>query len=232
MSNPAAKIVVLSTRAIFRDCLVCFLERQGFADVVGVPTLAALSGDRGNAAPEVLFIDLGEESDDARETVHAVRGWWPDATVVALGTPLQLGAHAREVDGCIEFCTARAHDIATMAAAIERPHQGRLLFAPSAEVARQQEKWGLLTGREREVLDVLTSGADNLKIAETLGISERTVKAHLTRLFEKLGTENRTELALLASHAGLHYPKSHDSLLGVKTLQSRDRRGGGDLQVV
>jgi two-component system, NarL family, nitrate/nitrite response regulator NarL len=51
------------------------------------------------------------------------------------------------------------------------------------------------------------TGADNLKVAAVLGVSERTIKAHITHLFKKLGTENRTELALLAYSAGFHDSK-------------------------
>jgi DNA-binding NarL/FixJ family response regulator len=76
----------------------------------------------------------------------------------------------------------------------------------SPEVERERRRWDALTAREREVLDLLVSGADNLKIAAMLGVSERAVKGHITNLFVKFGVENRTELALLACHAGLHCP--------------------------
>ena len=55
---------------------------------------------------------------------------------------------------------------------------------------------------------MLARGGDNLKMAAMLGISERAVKAHITSLFAKLGVENRTELAVLACHAGLHCPSA------------------------
>jgi two-component system nitrate/nitrite response regulator NarL len=210
MSNQRVKIVVLSDRAIFRDCLVCFLERQGFDQVVGVAGLQSLWRRSPRAAPNLVLVDLDDKSRDPRETVHRIRGRWPEATVVALGTPLQLAAQGREANGCIEFCRADAHDVAAAARAVEHPHRGRPVFAPSPAIERQRLKWGAVTDREREVLDVLACGSDNLKIAAILGISERTVKAHITHLFEKLGVENRTELALLACDAGMHCPKNHN----------------------
>ncbi len=63
-----------------------------------------------------------------------------------------------------------------------------------------------LTQREREVLQYVSGGADNLKIAAHLQIAERTVKSHVTQLYRKLGAENRTQLALRACHLGVRPP--------------------------
>ena len=61
----------------------------------------------------------------------------------------------------------------------------------------------MLSARERQVLTYLSAGADNLKISICLKISERTVKAHVSSLYRKLGQENRTQLALLARQLGV-----------------------------
>ena len=65
-----------------------------------------------------------------------------------------------------------------------------------------------LTAREREVLGFIASGADNLKIAVCLGITERTVKAHITSIYRKLDVENRTQMAMLACQLGVERPAS------------------------
>ncbi len=58
-----------------------------------------------------------------------------------------------------------------------------------------------LTVREKEIAAVLAEGASNKIIARKLDITERTVKAHLTSIFEKTGTKDRLELALLVQGA-------------------------------
>ena len=202
-------IFVLSDRAIFRDCLVCFLQRQGFRDVVGAAHLAGFwRRPSGRRDPDLVLLDLRQEAADPRTLLQRTRRRWPAATVVAIGTPLELAAHAREAHGYVELPDARARDIVAIAQAIERPHRGPIRFPASPAVERERRRWNALTAREREVLDLLVSGADNLKIAAMLGVSERAVKAHLTSLFERFGVENRTELALLACQAGLHCPPS------------------------
>lgn len=66
-----------------------------------------------------------------------------------------------------------------------------------------------LTAREREVLSYVSVGADNLKIASHLEITERTVRAHIGNLYAKLGSENRTQLALLARQLGIGSPPGY-----------------------
>ena len=74
--------------------------------------------------------------------------------------------------------------------------------SPNEQVLRS------LTRREREVLAYLAGGADNLKIAACLTIAERTVKCHVTQLYRKLGSENRTQLALRAHQLGVRPPRA------------------------
>jgi two-component system, NarL family, nitrate/nitrite response regulator NarL len=60
-----------------------------------------------------------------------------------------------------------------------------------------------LTPREREVLALVAAGCANKEIARQCAVSEETVKHHLTRIFDKVGASNRTELAMLAARNGL-----------------------------
>jgi DNA-binding NarL/FixJ family response regulator len=137
----------------------------------------------------------------------AVREAWPAATVVAVGTPLQLAAVASEADGWLEEAPApRGRRLRAIAAAVARPHEGRLRFPMPAEVRKQLPTWRSLTPRERQVLGLLGCGVANDDLAGALGVSARAVKAHVTRLLEKFGVERRGQLSLIACHAGLRRP--------------------------
>ena len=63
-----------------------------------------------------------------------------------------------------------------------------------------------LTDREREVLVLLASGMANKQIARRLGISEKTVKTHLTNVFQRIGVRDRTQAALWAERHGVLRP--------------------------
>ena len=100
-----------------------------------------------------------------------------------------------------------------LARAIRAAHAGQAIIAPSAAarlvraiadgsraVLGEPER---LTRREREVLELIVRGRSNKMIAFELGISEKTVKAHVGHLLAKLGVTDRTQAALLAVREGL-----------------------------
>jgi DNA-binding NarL/FixJ family response regulator len=73
----------------------------------------------------------------------------------------------------------------------------------SAQTAPPPRRTYGLTARELEVVNLITEGCTNKDIAKTFGISEETVKRHLTNIFNKLGVGNRLELALFALNHNL-----------------------------
>ncbi len=73
----------------------------------------------------------------------------------------------------------------------------------TAQTAPPPRKTFGLTARELEVVNLITEGCTNKDIAKTFGISEETVKRHLTNIFNKLGVGNRLELALFALNHNL-----------------------------
>jgi DNA-binding NarL/FixJ family response regulator len=80
--------------------------------------------------------------------------------------------------------------------AIRRAAAGDAVLTPSVatKLVRQQHtsRPEPLSARERQVLDLVATGATNRRIAETLAVSEATVKTYLTRIFTKLEVDDRT----------------------------------------
>jgi DNA-binding NarL/FixJ family response regulator len=88
-------------------------------------------------------------------------------------------------------------------AAIRAAHDGGAPLDPTAarvllDAQRAQQPARNLSRRETEVLGLVATGLANKQIARRLGISERTVKAHLTAVFQQLGVTDRTQAALWA----------------------------------
>ena len=78
------------------------------------------------------------------------------------------------------------------------------LDAPAAHTATHRTlPLDDLTPRERAVLEGIAEGLDNSEIAGSLGLSEKTVRNHITRVFDKIGVEHRYEAIVRARDAGL-----------------------------
>jgi DNA-binding NarL/FixJ family response regulator len=78
--------------------------------------------------------------------------------------------------------------------------------APRRRAADQpvlSEELAMLTTREREILDLVASGASNQEIAGQLFISEKTVRNHLTAIFDKIGVTSRSQAIVYARDRGL-----------------------------
>jgi DNA-binding NarL/FixJ family response regulator len=76
------------------------------------------------------------------------------------------------------------------------------LSEPSAN-GHHQNRLTMLTGRERQLLQLLGEGLSNREIAERLRLEVKTVKNYVSRLLAKLDLANRTQAAILAHEAGL-----------------------------
>lgn len=88
--------------------------------------------------------------------------------------------------------------------AFERFFEELHAFVPTGDAHR--EGFPELTAREAEVLERIAQGLDNAQIAAHLGLSEKTVRNNITRIFDKLGVENRSQAIVLAREKGFGKP--------------------------
>lgn len=85
-----------------------------------------------------------------------------------------------------------------MVSASRRPNR-----APGRPLSRRRDPaFDALSPRERETLALLANGLSNAEIAERLGISEKTVRNHLSRVFDKLGVWSRAQAIVFARERG------------------------------
>lgn len=169
--------------------------------------------------PDILLLDLAMPNmpgmDALRELTSDVT---QTRTIVLTGLiekrqileALQLGAR-----GVVLKDAAAEHLAACIRAVMQgqywlegRPVQNlvQVLRELTAQTAPPPRKTYGLTTRELEVVTLITEGCTNKDIATAFGISEETVKRHLTNIFNKLGVGNRLELALFALNHSLLPP--------------------------
>ena len=217
MSAPI-RVAVADDHPVVRDGLVAMLETQPDFAVVGqagtgADALALVDAER----PDVLLLDLempgldgvgvlrrlGERGARTRAIVFTV--FDTDERIIAAVEAgaagyLLKGAPRAEVFAAVRAVAAGGSLLAPAAAsAVLRRVRGGANPAPGTAPGTAPA----LTPRERAVLEHLARGLGNKQIAAALGISERTVKFHVSALFTKLGASNRTEAVRRAAQAGL-----------------------------
>jgi non-specific serine/threonine protein kinase len=83
------------------------------------------------------------------------------------------------------------------------------LSEPKTESApSEKEKFGGLTGREREVAALIAQGKSNREIAEAMTVGVKTIETYVTRILNKLGFDSRVQIATWAIEKGIHKMES------------------------
>jgi DNA-binding NarL/FixJ family response regulator len=161
--------------------------------------------------PDVLLLDLAMPNVAGMDALREMTaGNLETRTIVLTGLidkrqvleALQLGARGVVLkDAVVEHLSACIRAVMQGQYWLEgRPVQNlvQVLRDLAVQTASPPRKTFGLTARELEVVTLITEGCTNKDIAKTFGISEETVKRHLTNIFNKLGVGNRLELALFA----------------------------------
>jgi DNA-binding NarL/FixJ family response regulator len=182
-----------------------------FADVELVGTAAG--GEEAVAMcreelPDVLLLDLSMPGVDGIAVTKRLAEGAPDTRVIVFTSFSDRDRIVEALDaGAIGYLLKDAEPN-EIESAIRAAARGEAPLAPKAAAAlladRSARSTGEieLTGREREVLQLVVDGMANKQIARRLGISEKTVKGHLTNLFQRIGVTDRTQAALWAERTG------------------------------
>lgn len=160
--------------------------------------------------PDVVLLDLSMPDLDGIGVTRRLADVSPDSRVVLFTSFSDREGIVAALDaGAIGYLLKDAEPD-ELHAAIRAAARGEAPLAPKAAAvllsARSERTTAgdvELTPRERDVLELVIAGHPNKQIARKLGISEKTVKGHLTNVFQRIGVSDRTQAALWAERIGL-----------------------------
>lgn len=160
--------------------------------------------------PDVVLLDLSMPDLDGIGVTRRLADVSPDSRVVLFTSFSDREGIVAALDaGAIGYLLKDAEP-EELHAAIRAAARGEAPLAPKAAAvllsARSERTTAgdvELTPRERDVLELVIAGHPNKQIARKLGISEKTVKGHLTNVFQRIGVSDRTQAALWAERIGL-----------------------------
>jgi len=220
-SSPPIRIFVIQGYPILLLGLEKLLEgHQPEIQIVGNATDPAQALELlGAVAPDLILFDIDSENQGSVEEIPRLIAK-SHAKILILTGINDESVHDRAVISGASGILQRKVPPPTILLAIEKVHEGQLWLNKAAtrriflELSRQsvakatdpdQEKISTLTGREREIVRVAASqpGASAKVIAQSLHISEHTLRNHLTSVYSKLEVTNRLELYAYALKTGL-----------------------------
>jgi NarL family two-component system response regulator YdfI len=207
----ALRVLIADDHLVVREGLAAILEAAGDMTLVGEAADGAEAVRlAGELSPDVVLMDLRMPEVDGIEAIRRIKARYPGVEIVILTTYdddeyIVQGLRAGARGYLLKDAGRKALFEAIRAAA-----RGESLLPPAVlekVVAHLAEpgpvEGGTLSARERQVLALVGQGATNKEIAARLHIAERTVKAHVTSIFNKLGVNSRAEAVAVAMRGGL-----------------------------
>jgi two-component system, NarL family, nitrate/nitrite response regulator NarL len=218
------RIVVYESERMLREWLAIALSSGGVEVVETFQDPESFLQGATAERPDLALADLSQvaatDSEGAVHLLRAAKEKHPLLPVVVISTFSKPDPEVCYREGAAAWVDTAVSSSEELIQAVQQAATGVRLFpfsvAPSGMHAQQREPRhstlsDLLSVRERQVLGFIGTGADNLKIGAHLGISERTVKSHVTGLYRKTQVENRTQLALVARELGIRPPVDRPS---------------------
>lgn len=205
------RVLIADDHSVLREGLRMVLELQPDVEVAGEAAdgAEALALAR-TLQPDVILLDLMMPHLDGLAALAQIREAVPPARVVILTSAEEEDRMITAMRAGAQGYLLKTEGAAAVLDAIRAAFRGEVTLAPRvaqrlmhAVAHPAQHPETTLSPREREVLQLLARGLSNKQIAAQLGLAEKTARAHVSSILQKLGFSGRTQAALYAREKGI-----------------------------
>ncbi len=205
------RVLIVDDHLVVREGLRSMLETTSDLEPVGQASGGAEAVRLARElTPDLVLMDLRMPGVGGIEAIEQIKAADPGIEIVILTTYDDDDDIVRGLRAGARGYLLKDTDRRTIFATIRAAHRGELLLPEAVAdkvlahlVAPAPAAPQGLSRRELEVLTLMARGAANKVIAARLAIAERTVKSHVTHIFDKLGVSSRTEAVAVALRRGL-----------------------------
>lgn len=196
------KILIVDDHPLFRAGFHAVLEQSALdAGVLSVSSIAeAMQALQRDSDIALVLLDIHLRGDDGFTALKTIGERFPTTACIMISGDEGQGVASRAVASGASGFIPKSFTAEEMIAAIQKVLAGDV-FVPATASLAPAEPHGL-TLRQLEVISMLGRGFSNKEIARALDVAERTVKAHVSAVFEALNVRNRTQAVLVAQRRG------------------------------
>ena len=197
------KILIVDDHPLFRAGFQAVLEQSSLdAGVSSVSSVnEALQTLQRDPDIGLVLLDVHLRGDDGFNALKVIGERFPTTACIMISGDEQNGVAARAVASGASGFIPKSFTADEMIAAIRQVLAGDVFVPATADLMQTPDSHGL-TLRQLEVVTMLGRGFSNKEIARALDVAERTVKAHVSAVFEALNVRNRTQAVLVAQRRG------------------------------
>ncbi|MGH2748453.1 MAG: response regulator [Actinomycetota bacterium] len=214
MTDDALRIIIADDHPVFRDGLKALLDSTPDITVVGEATTGVEAIEvAAELQPDVVVMDINMPDTNGIEATRQIVATSPHIRVLVLTmfddddsvfAGMRAGASGYLLKGADQQEILRGIvAVGSGEAIFGAPIAQRVMAYFSRERTGRLSPFPQLTEREHEVLELAAAGTNNQGIARRLGISEKTVRNHVSNIFVKLQVADRAQMIVRAREAGL-----------------------------
>lgn len=194
--GPKIRVMLADDHGILREGVRAILQRDEELEVVAEAGESREVVDLvAQVKPDVLVLDLVMPGLEGLEVFRLVREGSPETKILVFSGYMSDELIVQCLQAGAKGYLAKTAKTSDLASAIKVVSSGGV-WAEQRMMAKALEKSPTVTKRELDIIRLVSEGLRNKEIADKLGISEKTVKAHMHSVFKKLNVEHRLQVAL------------------------------------